>query len=184
VITLEKINLSIQILYLRFPLNLQNCFHTKENEFEADMVTGIFSWRSSVMLSYLNDSRCPENCILVADAFQIVSYNEEHPNAPLRVLNQRIMGFYEPVFGGLSFLAPILEKAVPFFTESGVINHIMSNYNDLGMLRPSPESKRPQVMTMNHLGINFKIYLICNAISLFVFVIEVCVHLVKKMNRY
>jgi len=166
-------------------MNPLHCFvkNTNGSEFDAKIITGGYTWRSSVLRAYLNDSRCPENCILVADAFQIAAYNEEHPNVPLRVLKQRIMGFYETIFSWAPFLSPILEKAVPFFTESGVINHIMSIHNDLEMLRPPSESKRPQVMTMNHLGINFKVYLICIAISLFVFAIEVCVHSIKKMKQ-
>jgi len=168
----------------RFTWNVLNCFYKKDSEFDAEIVTGVYTWKSSVMMSYQNDSRCPENCVLIADSYQIAAYNEKHPNAPLRILDERIKGYYESLFGEHYFLAPILEKAVPFFTESGVINHIMSKYSDLKMLRPSPGSKRPQVMTMNHLGINFKIYLICNAISLFVFLIEVCVLSIRKMKRY
>jgi len=156
---------------------------TNESEFDAEVVTGLYTWRSSVLLSYQNDSRCPENCILVADAFQIADYNEEHPNAPLGILNQRIKGFYEPVFRDVPFLSSILEKAVPFFTESGVLNHIMSNYNDKRMLRPPPAAKKPQVMTMNHLGISFKVYLIFIAVSFLSFAIEVCVHFIDRLKR-
>jgi len=135
------------------------------------------------MLSYLEDSRCPESCILVADTHQIAAYNEEHPDAPLRILDERIKGFYESPFAQQPFLEPILEKAVPFFTESGVINHIMSIHNNLEMLRPLPELQEPQVMTMNHLAISFKVYLIFIAVSVLAFAIEVCVHFIKRMKQ-
>jgi len=113
---------------------------------------------------------------LVGDSYQIAEYNKEHPNAPLRILNQRLLGFYETFFADQQFLLPMLEKVIPLFKESGIINHIMSNLDQLPL-----ELIDPQVMTLNHLAISFKVHFILIALSFFVFAVEVCVHSIKRL---
>jgi len=117
------------------------------------------------------------NKILIADSHEIADYNLKHPDKPLKMLDERIMMFNDLFLVGkyhneFDFLNSLLKKAALRLRENGLLDQIIAKYVDSKKLRPPPEESEPVVLTLDHVGVAFKLCGGFFALGLVVFMIE------------
>jgi len=116
------------------------------------------------------------NKILVADSHEIADYNDQHPNQPLTIIDERIMKINDWIeVHQLSndFLMPLYQREATRLRENGLLDRVTKKWFDILKVRPRPLENDPVVLTWDHVGVAFKI---CGAfllLALIVFVFEV-----------
>jgi len=124
------------------------------------------------LTAYLNAPN--NNSVLVADSFQIAEYNKQHPEDPLNILDEVIIGS----FGFLtderihSYMMTALYKAGMRLRENGMLDRIIDKWIDLRNIRPAPLPSEPKVLTLTAIEVAFKIYGYSNVICSIAFVME------------
>jgi len=127
------------------------------------------SWEELLSIYFKLDSKK----ILIADAHQIINYNEQHPDAPLLVLKERIVSLLEGISGlDARFLTTILKDSMERFKESGIPDKIFREAFDFSQLDPPEAEKEPEVLTLEQVTIGFKLVGICFGVAIAAFVIE------------
>jgi len=165
--------------------NFRNLFQIKLTEIgdsEKAYLYTLDTWEKNLD-SYLNSSR--SESILIADTFKVIVHNKNNVNATFIIMKERIMSFH----GGIAtFLVPFLtatiRSVVLQLTENGLIDHWLAEMYDFKHLRPVPEPKEPEVLTLEHLAIGFKLFGIAVAFCIAVFVIEVVKEIIKFWRVY
>jgi len=127
------------------------------------------SWKN-IIEDYM---KSPATNILIADTYQIIDYHSNKSNKPWLIMKERYVDFY----GGFGFyqfpsLNSITRTAISNLTENGIIDHLMKRMYEISDLRPEPEPKEPKVLTLEELGIGFKLYGIFIAVAIAFFVVE------------
>jgi len=122
---------------------------------------------------YYFNSTARHESILVADNYQITEYNDEHPEAPLRILNQRILQFYDStLFVARPQIAAMTESFFKQCSENGVITKTISKTIKIDKMKPPIEPNEPKVFTMQHLQVGFKIHAVFLFVALILFLLE------------
>jgi len=155
-------------------LNFANCLIIdkvkEENELEV-RIHSIYNWIDLVLSTHQN----PNELILIADTHEIAGYNDKHPNAPLKILDHRIIKFRDFPIGRWTehvFLIPLLRTAAIRLSENGLLERIIEKWVDLSNVRPPPLESDPVVLTFDHVGVAFKICAGFIILSLLTFIIE------------
>jgi len=161
-------------------LSIQN--ETLRNQLDQTFhAMNFFTW-DDLINCFLHS---PFKKILVADTFKIIHYNKNknETNEPLLMLRQRIKGFY---FGlneeDLPFRREILAKAIANLTENGILNYLFEQMYDPKYLRPQPEEKEPEVLTLTQLAIGFKLHGAFIGLAIAVFMAEVIKEKVRLLK--
>jgi len=132
-------------------------------------------WTPNWIDLVLSTHRNRDELILIADSHEIADYNERHPNAPLKILDQRIIkvrDFPRGKWREAEFLNPLMKKAALRLSENGLLDRIIAKYVDPTKLRPPPLKSDPVVLTFDHVGVAFKIIGGFLAIAIFTFLLE------------
>lgn len=91
---------------------------------------------------------------------------------PFSLLKEKIIsdniGF---LLDGNSFMFEPINKKVSQFVESGLSQRIMKNYRATNW---NDDETGPQVLTLDHLGAGFGLWLVCICSTILVFLCEVC----------
>jgi len=131
-------------------------------------------WNDSTLPAYLNAPN--SESVLIADSFQIADYNEQHPEDPLKILDEVIIGFYDSLHYD-KFSLPVMNyfgKSVMGLRENGMLDRIIAKWIDLKNVRPPPpEPEEPKVLTLSSIGVGFKIYAASILICLLAFALEI-----------
>jgi len=61
--------------------------------------------------------------------------------------------------------------------------HWIRNWRDFKNLQPAAAEKEPEVLTLDHLGVGFQLYLFCLGAAAIIFTIEVLIASVKKLKN-
>jgi len=152
---------------------MKNCMLIKEAKDDYDLNIRAHArsdWVDFVFATHEDRDKI----ILIADSHEIADYNDKHPGAPLKILDQRILKFND--FIGVDkeheYLIPLYIKAAKRLQENGLLERVIAKWIDLENIRPPEEESDPVVLTFSH--VNF-IFIICGAFlafSAFVFVLE------------
>jgi len=100
------------------------------------------------------------NKILVADNHEIADYNDQHPNQPLTIINERIIKINEWIAGkenANEYLMPLYNKLSMRLRENGLLDRVTAKWFDVSKVRPPPLDSEPVVLTWDHVGVTFKI---------------------------
>jgi len=133
---------------------------------------GYRQWNDSTLPAYLN---APNNeSVLVADSFQIAEYNQQHPEDPLNILDEVIVGSYGLLSGSNMhfYVMEALHKTGMRLRENGILDRIINKWIDLRNVRPEPPESEPKVLTLTAIGVAFKIYGFFIAFCMIGFAIE------------
>jgi len=113
--------------------------------------------------------------VLVADTHEIADYNNKHPNAPLKIIEERIIKVSEWLTGterANEFLIPLYQKAELRLRENGLLDRIIAKWFNVQDVRPPPLESDPVVLTFDHVGVAFKICAGFIVLSLLTLIIE------------
>jgi len=113
--------------------------------------------------------------VLVADNFQIAQYNANVTNEPLKVFQQRVLGYYDTFLAPQHVLAAVLDKTSARFLENGLTNQIISRWINFELLRALAEPEEPKVFTLEHLKIGFQIHCVFLSVAVLMFLIELSI---------
>jgi len=129
-------------------------------------------WKDSTLTAYLN---APNNeSVLVADSFQIAEYNKQHPENPLKILDEVIIGSYGLLSNHFmhSYMLDAFQNTGMRLRENGILDKIINKWIDLRNVRPAPPESEPKVLTLTAIGVAFKIYGFFIALCVIVFANE------------
>jgi len=124
------------------------------------------------------------NQTLIVDTFRVIEHNSKHPEAPLKILKERILTF-DVGFDTVSspYLEPFYRYLIERYTENGVLMHWIRNWRDFKSLLPAAAEKEPEVLTLDHLGVGFQLYLFSLGAAATIFTVEVLIASVKKLEK-
>jgi len=131
------------------------------------------NWNDAALTPYLESAL--NESVLVADSYQIAAYNKLHLKEPLNILDEVIVESYGLFNLKMDYpiILPILGKFGKKLRENGLLDRIISKWIDLKMMKPPPQESEPMVLTLDHLGIGFKLYAIAISLAMIGFISEV-----------
>jgi len=133
---------------------------------------GYRQWSDSTLPAYLN---APNNeSVLIADFFQIAEYNKQHPEDPLKILDEVIIGSYSLLSSEAvpSYVIEALQNDGTRLRENGMLDRIINKWIDFRNIRPALAERKPKVLTLAAIGVAFKIYGFFIALCVIGFAIE------------
>jgi len=139
-----------------------------------------FNWIANVLANPTDRGRK----IIVADIHEIADYNKKHPNQPLKILDERIIKYNDWIFmtGAVNskFLLPLYSDMSIKLRENGLLDRIIAKHFDPRDVRPPPLESDPVELSLDHVGVTFKI---CGAFLMLAFIIFMKEITFKKLKQ-
>jgi len=133
---------------------------------------------NEALTAFLNST--PKS-VLIADTFRIIEYNMNNPNAPLKLMNQRLLTYD---IGFSVELAPYLESVytliVERLTENGILMHLINKWRNFDKLHTIADVEVEQEFGLEKLAIGFKLYAVSLSAALIIFCAEKFIECIKK----
>jgi len=136
------------------------------------------NWIANVLAHPIHSN----NYILIADTHEIADYNNKNPNQPLKILDVRIISKNDWIKSGTrsDFLNSLYSEMSLKLRENGLLDQIISKHFDPRDIRPPPLESDPVVLTLDHVGVTFKI---CGAFLMLAFIIFMKEITFKKLKQ-
>jgi len=145
---------------LRFYLNFRNCLVDERNKSDYELRIRhhlASNWIAKVMANLTADR---DKIILIADTYEIATYNANNSNQPLKILDERIIKYADWVTGKYNsngYLYQLYQKAAVKLRENGLLAQITENWLKINEIRPPPQKAEPKALIFDHVGVAFKI---------------------------
>jgi len=160
-------------------LDFKSCFVESHEPYELKIRYHYSKkWIANVLAHPIHSN----NYILIADTHEIADYNKDNPNQPLKILDERIISKNDWIKteAESNFLIPLYTDMNMKLRENGLLDNIIAKHFDPRDVRPPPLESDPVVLTLDHVGVTFKI---CGAFLMLAFIIFMKEITFKKLKQ-